>query len=218
MRRRVIGGVLAGILGIAGSTSAEPVGIVTRGIYVVDFDSPGTWELTGDGFEFLGVGVGTVLPFWACGLCAPGTPISLDAVLLPGDFSFGSATVGGTSYPDLWWTGRFDFDSGEVPAGAGVTGSRPFTFTGTLTAFLNEERSGSPLLSARLRGAGTASIEFYPDLTDGGAEVFEVRYDFADPVPEPATLLLVGGGGLLGALARRRRRATSTRDRPATDD
>jgi hypothetical protein len=196
--------MLSVFVGLFTPAAADPVRGVTAGHYVVDFDSPGDWRLISDGFALSGEGIGSVLPFWECGLCPPGTPISLDAVLLPTDSYWGRAEVDGVDYGEVRWRGQFDFESGVVAAGAGVTGSQPFTFTGTLTAtpFPDDSGTGPTLFSILLAGSGLATIEFYPELTNGGAEVLEIRYDFADPVPEPTTLLLAGSG--LAAVCRRR--------------
>ena len=188
---------------------------VTAGEYEVTSGEAGFLSLSGDGFSFVGTGLGSSLPFWTCGLCLPGTPVGLDATLLPGDFiDSGTADLDGTHYEQVYWTGRLDFDSEYVTAGADVRGSAPFHFSGTLSAFLDEARTGTPLFSTELTGTGTAHIRFFRELVSdpgapGGpwAEVFSVRYAFEDqtPVPEPTTLVLIGSG-LAGLAASRRRR------------
>ena len=198
-----------------GGTAAGTVREVTSGEYQVTSGEDGFWNLSGDGFSFVGTGLGSSLPFWTCGFCLPGTPVGLDAALLPGDFSdSGTADLNGTHYEQVYWTGRLDFDSEYVTAGADVRASAPFHFTGSLSAFLNETRTGTPLFSTELTGTGTVHIRFFRELVSdpsvpGGpwAEVFSVRYAFEDqtPVPEPTTLVLIGSG-LAGLAASRRRR------------
>lgn len=197
-------------------TSADPVREVTSGEYQVTSGEDGFWSLSGDGFSFVGTGLGSSLPFWTCGFCLPGTPVGLDAALLPGDFSdSGAADLDGSHYEQVYWTGRLDFDSEYVTAGADVRASAPFHFSGTLSAFLDETRTGTPLFSTELTGAGTVHIRFFRELVSdpsapGGpwAEVFSVRYEFEDqtPIPEPTTMVLLGSGlaGLVASCRRRR--------------
>lgn len=197
------------------SATSDAVREVTAGEYQVTSGEDGFLSLSGDGFSFVGTGLGSSLPFWTCGFCLPGTPVGLGATLLPGDFSdSGTADLDGTHYEQVYWTGRLDFDSEYVTAGADVRASAPFHFTGTLSAFLDETRTGTPLFSTGLSGIGTVHIRFFRDLVSdpsvpGGpwAEVFSVRYAFEDqtPVPEPTTLVLIGSG-LAGLAASRRRR------------
>jgi hypothetical protein len=198
-------------------TTADGVREVTSGEYQVTSGEDGFFSLSGDGFSFVGTGLGSSLPFWTCGFCLPGTPVGLDAALLPGDFSdSGTADLDGTHYEQVYWSGRLDFDSEYVTAGADVRASAPFTFSGTLSAFLDETRTGTPLFSTELTGNGTVHIRFFPELQSdpslpGGpwAEVFSVRYQFEDqtPIPEPTTTTMVLiGSGLAGLVASRKRR------------
>jgi hypothetical protein len=201
--------VLAGmILGTPMPTLADPVRTVTQGSYLVANGEDGEWTLEGSGFTIAGLGTGHILPFWDCLRCLPGSPVSLDAVLRLGapHPNSGTATVDGVDYGWVFWNVDFRFDSGHAIAGAGVRASSPFTFVGSAFAFADESKT-TPLFSLMLAGEGLANIAFFRHLDEGTAEVLRVSYDFAaaDPVPEPASLLLVGSG-LAAAFGVRRRR------------
>jgi hypothetical protein len=72
--------------------------------------------------------------------------------------------------------------------------SQPFAFTGFVRAFLNPEFTALAF-ETNLRGRGNASTRYF-QIARGEYTPVEgqIIYDFAAPVPEPATLLLIGTG------------------------
>ena len=198
---------------------AEPV-VITDGM-IVFTDSPGSFEVSGSGFDvrfhsYLGrVGGGTF--FDVCpGGCAPGSVVEWGTrsyVNSPPRYYdvAGVATVGGTTYPSVYFDVLATFTgptvtlpgAGEETSFANPTG--PFTFSGTLTGWGDASRTGSPLFSLELTGSGSAATWF--DLYNGRYLAdYELEYRFAEaaPVPEPSTLMLLGTGAI-GLLRRRAR-------------
>ena len=199
------------------STFAAPAGAdpirVTEGYVQWDYGDPWVFALRAAGFEAVTrptvaatSGMFTDPRSFCPDIrpCAPGTPFSLnaqysgaylDSGIFQGDFSRA-----------VYFDGVLDFaaGTGAVP-GQGWVDS-PFTFAGTLLGFDNPERSGTPLFSQALVGAGRASVYFQETPIAGatGSSVWFLKYSFEDsvPVPEPGTLLLVATGAL--AIARRR--------------
>ena len=205
--------VLLIALGVATPVAAEPI-VVTGGFLQVHTRIPeGSFTLTGADFFMTGGYDGVFGSFsLECDFCESGTPVELDSQFEI-RLSTGRAVVNGTTYPEVWFDGSFvAFD---VPT-ARITGSEstflvvPFTFHGLvrfLTVNPNVEPS-DPVFTATLSGSGRAIAQFtyVPDLGVFNAES-EIRYEFdaADPVPEPATLLLCGSGLAALRLIRKRR-------------
>lgn len=108
--------------------------------------------------------------------------------------------------------GAFSFVAGDavlLPQGDQLVGSAPFTFTATIAAF---DPTGGSLFTRSLQGQGRARLITYPagffdahnpDRAAYG-DFFVYIYE-AEPVPEPATLMLLAASlGVLGFRARRR--------------
>ena len=115
-------------------------------------------------------------------------------------------------------TVSFETPSTPVSGTASRLLTVPFTFQSLVQFFAVDpfNEPSAAIFSARLSGRGNASAFFQYVATDS---VFhaepEIRYDFgeiADPVPEPATMLLCGfGTAVLGVMRRRQRRTGISR-------
>ena len=119
----------------------------------------------------------------------------------------GTATVGSTTYSNVAFFGDLAFDVTPQPfPGTDADGFRlrtPFTFTGTLRGFVEDELA----FSAGLTGTGLTD-RFWDNNGDGRFVAGENRltYVFAEPsaaTPEPASLLLLATG-IAGVAARKR--------------
>ena len=81
--------------------------------------------------------------------------------------------------------------------------SAPFLFNGRVLGSY-EDPVGTPHFDLTQTGRGRAGMGV--NLQDGTYQFVAASYTFADPIPEPATLLLVGTGTAALALRRRRLR------------
>ena len=206
------GCTMAAFLLLSSAVYADPIRLVTSG-QVSASEGVNGFVLVGAGFHVSGE-----FPFGgpieSCFPCTPGTLISLSGSAPPDTYGDPSV-VDGVVYEGFpffnggpIFTGLFSFTSGFV-AVPDMTGelyaerSQPFTFTGSLVAYDNIQRTGTPLFSLNLIGSGTATLSFSHQ--DFGLTTDRITYDFtaAAATPEPATLLLVAPA--LAWMARRRR-------------
>jgi hypothetical protein len=194
---------------------ADPITVVSGDLTTQVFSSYATFILNGaDGSTFSGRWPGTSL---ACSPCLQGTSATFNSTFLydvtpfvGGDpFASGTATVNGTAYPSLFFSGALQFSTTASPIPNFQANSpntelfsftQPFTFAGTVSGFdrlLQGPTELSPVFTSSLTGNGTATIDLI------GAQVgdrtiltyFRTTYDFAAaPTPEPATVVLCGIG------------------------
>ena len=202
---------------------ADPISILDGSILIRSGGLPnGPVNLTGSqGFSL----VGTVAPsaglaglFGQCNVpeCTPGTRIDYGLTLTGASgLLSGTMTIEGDSYAlsssvtaiaDVF----LQLDGSVLAPEMGppqTTVSAPFWLSGRAFALtpLGEIAHDNLLFG---RGMATVTLVPYPANQDFSPSwmVDSARFDFAEPVPEPATLILVGTGALLAARARRRAR------------
>jgi hypothetical protein len=212
---------LVAILAQPSLIHAEPL-VVRSGSVRFDTGDPSILEFRGDGFEFFGLfaSIGRTGALRCVNMsCEAGTLVELSTVLggPSGGFDLGTgfANLGGVQYGgasddlDIFLTGTLSFDAPAVaiPRSGAVSLSltAPFTFNGRVLGS-SESPVGVPLFDIALTGTGRAG--FGLNLENGTYQFVAASYTFADPVPEPATLLLGGVGAVLLALRKRRLRRT----------
>jgi hypothetical protein len=138
-----------------------------------------------------------------------------------------TGTVGGVHYPSAWvqWiSGTFTTPTATLTELGESVVNLPFSFSGVMRGFLENPLTrpfdAQPLFTVALAGSGRASARFFGLTEENGGRSFSpsppaIRYEFAQPVPEPGTLFLVGGA--IAALAARRSLASRRREGKTAD-
>jgi hypothetical protein len=186
----------------ATSAAADPVRIVSGSLSFDTGDPPAFSLLTSSGHLIEAEGFRIGWPATCFFQCAPGVaiPISLDNITQTDDGSMFFRADGVDLFPvmQLVVSGpsvTLGSDPG-TPNGPFVDFERPFTFEGRLAAYSSPDLTGTPVFDLRLIGSGTAELSMAVE--NGRYSFSSLDYTFrADPVPEPATLLLLGTGAAL---------------------
>jgi PEP-CTERM motif len=207
-------------LAIATPATADPVTIRSGFVHVTEeITGAGPASLAGTrGFSLEGLvhlpPEGRVDPFELCDAsCIPGSTVSITSVFA-GTAVSGTVTLDGHQFE---MTGNTNDPGGMalelvgtavMPAlsPSSVLLSAPFSLMGSSVSW--------PDASAELEGAGVARLWLsrHPDVPGipPGWRVDQIRYEFSDPVPEPATMTLVALGLGAAALRARKRRLTGS--------
>jgi hypothetical protein len=184
----------------ATGVAADPIRVTGGSLSFDTGDPPAFSLLTSSGQLFEAEGFGVDWPATCFFQCSPGVaiPISIVATESDGPMFFRADGV------DLFPVMHFVISAPSVTLGSD-TGTpngplekfrRPFTFAGQLTGYASPDLIGAPIFDLTLTGSGTARLSMA--LEDGRYSFASLDYEFqADPVPEPATLLLVGAGAAL---------------------
>jgi hypothetical protein len=219
-RRVVVVACLLGTIGFTHVAEADPL-TITSGFYRLSAHRTPVFDFSGDGFRLPGesfdIGIPSgIFPLEDCLVCGIGASIRLGAQIREhelAEITHIPAVFNGVTYnAPLFYAGTLLFEAPAVTVPDTrepfLTFDRPFTLSGTLMAFGSTERTGTPLFTADLRGAGNVTFKIH----EGEPRQYnysDLTYSFqpATPVPEPATLVLLGSG-MAGFLLRSRRSST----------
>jgi len=205
---------------VPATAKADPIAVVSGSMVTGATESHAYLSLTGRGDNMIDSRwPGLSLACQTCvagGLASPNARFLYDNVPFEwGEpFASGSATIDGVTYPKLFFSGDLTVtgNSFVLPEIVGsedhlIVFAQPFSFTATISGY-DRLQAGPyevlPLFATTWTGAGTADVRFLGVSLDGQSHYtyLGTTYDFAEPVPEPATLFLCATG--IAVVLRRR--------------
>jgi hypothetical protein len=207
MRKRVLFLLLAAFALASPPASADPLRI-TSGVFALDIEGD-IFTFNGDGFslattEFL---ISSTKQFpTQCFFCAEGELIDW-SFETTGDEQLlgrGNAALDGVTATNVDFVGSMRFDAVPTPLSSGGLAEFEFVAPFSFQAMIRGVQGGNELFAREFTGGGQLSVH-YERSGNPGAFVSDddtELYEFAEPVPEPGTLLLLGSG-LGAALVRR---------------
>ena len=193
---------------------------VTSGTAIVSNIIGGPFSLTTDVFTISGsLNFGPSV----CSPCLAGQTVNVRTNNVGDDVRSGPSTVNGTFYQRLFYErASLLFESTfvvpNITSPNPFSIAMPFTFNGSLLACTTSTASSrcpasNVVFTSDLIGQGTATVTLSSILQPTGRLYFlrSVNYNFgAEPVPEPATVLLFVSGMIgVGAVVARKRRKTN---------
>jgi hypothetical protein len=137
-------------------------------------------------------------PYSRCSPCYPGNKVNLSFSVFGNDLRSGTAKINNVVY-EVSYRGSIRLISNDITIPMDLadwyTFTSPFTLGGTLLLYeKGTSEAKPPIFTFNLEGEGMASATFMKTLSPSGEYVYftEVfKYDFAEAIPEPTTIVLL---------------------------